>query len=92
MSRRIVDDATARIPPTIRELFAGTRRHSMTAHAAPWCALMPEYWLAYKAAHPQAKPPAGFEWLDTPEAATRYPAAQIALARQMIAEAARLNR
>ncbi len=77
--------AGANIPRYIAEWFAGERRVSMTAMAFPWYPLVPEYWVAWKAEHPGARPPAEFEWLDTPAALTRYPARLVAEARQCLA-------
>jgi hypothetical protein len=56
------------IPGELAEWFAGEPRDK---HGPPWAALIyPDYallparWRIWKAAHPGAKPPAGWEWID----------------------------
>lgn len=60
------------LPRELVEWFAGEPRHPDQS-SVPWLALiypdyvlLPERWQIWKSAHPDARPPAGYEWLDDP--------------------------
>jgi len=60
------------LPRDLADWFAGEPRREDQS-ALPWSALVyPDYmllrerWQIWKAAHPAAKPPAGFEWIAEP--------------------------
>jgi len=63
------------LPATLREWFAGDRTKTpWAAMAFPGYALLPERWLAWKDEHPDAAPPAGYEWLNDPASPWHPPA------------------
>ena len=77
------------VPRDLREWFAGEPRADTST---PWLALifpdyvvLPERWRAWKAEHPEGKPPAGWEWLDDPEAPEHPPAWLLAEAHKTMA-------
>ena len=92
--RQAADD----IPADLAAWFAGEPRPPEKPDI-PWSALIvPDYvllgerWQAWKAAHPDAKPPAGFEDLDDRDSKHyRHPTWQIEQAHKMLATAARLK-
>ena len=62
------------IPATLAQWFAGEREPGPNRSLVPWAALiypdgdlLSERWQAWKEEHPDATPPAGFEWLDDPK-------------------------
>ena len=78
--RRRRNSGTDSLPRDLREWFEGEREPSKSRTLVPWSALiypdyvlLPERWLAWKAEHPKAKPPTGYEWLDDPTS-KRHPA------------------
>lgn len=68
------------LPRELVAWFEGEPRRADQS-SVPWAALvfpdyalLPERWLLWKAAHPDARPPAGFEWLDNPKSDHHPPA------------------
>lgn len=78
------------IPQALQDWFAGEPRGENKSEV-PWLALivpdvalLPERWQAWKDEHPDAVPPAGFEWLDDPTS-KRHPTPEtVAQARKMM--------
>jgi hypothetical protein len=75
------------IPKALQQWFAGE------LDSPPWCALvypsfmlLKERWLAWKSTRPDARPPAGHEWIDGPGS---YPAEQVESARKCLQRFAR---
>lgn len=85
-SRRSTSSAET-IPRPLRAWFAGEHDESgppWDALIVPDCGLLGERWRAYRAEHPKAKPPAGWEWLDDPLSPRQPSAERIAEARAMM--------
>lgn len=68
------------LPRALVEWFEGQPRRADQS-SVPWLALIwPDYallgerWLIWKAVHPDARPPLGWEWLDDPKSARHPPA------------------
>ncbi len=76
------------LPRSLAAWFAGEPRGADES-GVPWLALifpdhelLPERWLIWKEAHPDARPPAGYEWLDDPSSPMHPPAWLLAEARK----------
>ncbi|MDE2456677.1 MAG: hypothetical protein KGL43_24075 [Burkholderiales bacterium] len=67
------------IPKPVSEWFSGEPRQPgqsrfpWVAMAFPGWALLPGWWRTWKAEHPKAAPPAGFEWLADDGDARNHP-------------------
>jgi hypothetical protein len=77
------------LPRTLVAWFAGEPRPDGRS-SVPWSALafpdwcfLPERWQIWKALHPGACPPAGFEWLDDPGSPQHPTAWQLEQARKV---------
>lgn len=85
------------MPKTLADWFGGTYRGPAGTSGVPWTAkvfpsyvLLPERWDAWSAANPDAKPPAGYEWLAIPGHPRRNHAPWLlAAARGCISEGSR---
>lgn len=67
------------LPRALADWFEGVPR-GPDQSSVPWLALiypdyvlLPERWLIWKAAHPGAHPPVGYEWLDDPTSPRHSP-------------------
>lgn len=61
--RRRRDSMTEDIPAAVAAWFAGTGSVPWAALLHPELASVPDWWLAWKADHPRAAPPAGAPWI-----------------------------
>ena len=83
---------TNNIPRALAEWFAGNREPGPGRSSVPWCALivpdyalLPERWLAWSAENPGVPPPAGYEWLNDPDAPEQPSPTVVARAQAMVA-------
>lgn len=76
------------LPRALAQWFAGDPRRPDQS-SAPWLALiypdyvlLPERWQIWKEAHPDARAPAGYEWLDDPNSPRQPPEGLVIEARR----------
>ena len=80
-------DGTERIPKELAQWFAGEIADTWYAILPYETTLLPLRWNAWKLEHSEAKPPAGYEWLDNPSDPQHPSDEQIREARKMVARA-----
>jgi hypothetical protein len=57
----------AQIPKTLLQWFSGEIPFTWLSAGFPFRPLLPAMWAEWKRTHPDARPPANYEWLDNPD-------------------------